>query len=69
MNLLSVILCGGSGSRLWPLSREQYPKQLLALVGEAGITSHQIGDHPGPKCRHKIPRDPRLDAKRPKKLR
>src|ERR1043166_7808021 len=28
-----VILCGGSGSRMWPLSREQYPKQLLALTG------------------------------------
>ncbi len=29
-----VILSGGSGSRLWPLSREQYPKQLLPLVCE-----------------------------------
>jgi len=29
-----VILCGGSGTRLWPLSREQYPKQLLCLNGE-----------------------------------
>lgn len=29
-----VILCGGSGSRLWPLSREQYPKQLLKLSGD-----------------------------------
>ena len=29
-----VILSGGTGSRLWPLSRETYPKQLLALVGE-----------------------------------
>lgn len=28
-----VILCGGSGSRLWPLSREHYPKQLLKLFG------------------------------------
>ena len=28
-----MILCGGSGTRLWPLSREQYPKQLLALSG------------------------------------
>ena len=28
-----VILSGGSGSRLWPLSREAYPKQLLALCG------------------------------------
>ncbi len=34
MSLQPVILCGGSGTRLWPLSREQYPKQLLALTGE-----------------------------------
>ena len=29
-----VILSGGSGTRLWPLSREHYPKQLLCLVGD-----------------------------------
>jgi mannose-1-phosphate guanylyltransferase/mannose-6-phosphate isomerase len=29
-----VILCGGSGTRLWPLSREHYPKQLHALTGQ-----------------------------------
>lgn len=34
MNLVPVILCGGSGTRLWPLSREQYPKQLLKLAGD-----------------------------------
>lgn len=34
MQLQPVILSGGSGTRLWPLSREQYPKQLLALAGE-----------------------------------
>lgn len=32
--VVPVILSGGSGSRLWPLSREHYPKQLLALAGE-----------------------------------
>ncbi len=31
--ILPVVLSGGSGTRLWPLSREQYPKQLLPLVG------------------------------------
>jgi len=34
LNLLPVILAGGSGTRLWPLSREEYPKQLLNLQGE-----------------------------------
>jgi len=32
--ILPVVLSGGSGTRLWPLSREKYPKQLLPLVGE-----------------------------------
>lgn len=29
-----VLLCGGSGTRLWPLSRKSYPKQFAPLVGE-----------------------------------
>jgi len=29
--ILPVVLCGGSGTRLWPLSRSSYPKQFLAL--------------------------------------
>jgi mannose-1-phosphate guanylyltransferase / mannose-6-phosphate isomerase len=31
--MIPVILSGGSGSRLWPLSRKQFPKQFLALTG------------------------------------
>jgi len=34
MSLQPVILSGGSGTRLWPLSREAYPKQFLPLTGE-----------------------------------
>ena len=36
--LIPVILCGGSGSRLWPLSRKSYPKQFLALEGNSKLT-------------------------------
>jgi mannose-1-phosphate guanylyltransferase len=32
--LTPLILSGGSGTRLWPLSREMYPKQLLPLIGK-----------------------------------
>src|SRR4051812_25404242 len=32
--MIPIILSGGSGSRLWPLSRKQFPKQFLALTGE-----------------------------------
>jgi len=32
-----VILCGGSGERLWPLSRKSYPKQFLELIGEGSL--------------------------------
>jgi len=33
MQIIPIILSGGSGTRLWPLSRKQYPKQYLPLVG------------------------------------
>lgn len=32
-----VILCGGSGTRLWPLSRKSYPKQFASLVGDESL--------------------------------
>ena len=32
-----VLLCGGSGTRLWPLSRKSYPKQFVPLVGETTL--------------------------------
>ncbi|SDK97034.1 mannose-6-phosphate isomerase, type 2 [Franzmannia pantelleriensis] len=36
-SLTPVILAGGSGSRLWPLSRQHYPKQFLALGDQGGV--------------------------------
>lgn len=32
--IIPIILCGGSGSRLWPLSRSGFPKQFLCLTGD-----------------------------------
>lgn len=40
-SIYPVILSGGSGSRLWPMSRAGYPKQFLALHGDDGITMLQ----------------------------
>ncbi|WP_342077678.1 mannose-1-phosphate guanylyltransferase/mannose-6-phosphate isomerase [Yoonia sp. SS1-5] len=34
MTITPVLLCGGSGTRLWPLSRKSYPKQFVPLVGD-----------------------------------
>jgi mannose-1-phosphate guanylyltransferase/mannose-6-phosphate isomerase len=45
-----VILSGGSGTRLWPMSRSLYPKQLLALTGERSLlqeTALRVADDPG----------------------
>jgi mannose-1-phosphate guanylyltransferase/mannose-1-phosphate guanylyltransferase/mannose-6-phosphate isomerase len=37
-----VILSGGSGTRLWPLSRQTYPKQLIALLGEKTLLQETV---------------------------
>ena len=41
VTVVPVILSGGSGSRLWPLSREGYPKQFWPLLGGAARTMLQ----------------------------
>src|SRR5262249_22950368 len=40
--LHAVILAGGGGTRLWPLSRMQYPKQFLPLLGEYTLLQQTI---------------------------
>ena len=35
--IVPVVLCGGSGTRLWPLSRKAYPKQFTQLIGEESL--------------------------------
>ncbi len=43
MTSYAVILCGGSGTRLWPLSRTMQPKQLLALNGTQTLLQQTAG--------------------------
>ncbi len=40
--IIPVILAGGSGTRLWPLSRSLYPKQLLPLVNERTLLQNTV---------------------------
>jgi mannose-1-phosphate guanylyltransferase/mannose-6-phosphate isomerase len=42
MNITPVILCGGSGTRLWPLSRSGFPKQFIALSGEQSLFQQAV---------------------------
>jgi len=42
MQIIPVILSGGSGKRLWPLSREEYPKQYLPLVSDNTMLQETI---------------------------
>jgi mannose-1-phosphate guanylyltransferase/mannose-6-phosphate isomerase len=37
MKISPIILCGGSGTRLWPLSRKLYPKQFLMIAGSHSL--------------------------------
>ena len=37
MKITPLLLCGGSGTRLWPLSRKSYPKQFVPLLGETTL--------------------------------
>ena len=46
--IIPAVLCGGVGSRLWPMSRALYPKQLLPLLSERTMlqeTVARVGDH------------------------
>ena len=39
---IPVILSGGSGSRLWPLSRQDYPKKFLPLIANQSLLQETI---------------------------
>lgn len=51
-NIIPVIMCGGSGTRLWPLSRAQFPKQFLPLVNETSMLQDTLARLPS---EHKAP--------------
>lgn len=40
--ILPVVMAGGTGSRLWPLSRELYPKQFLTVTGELSMLQQTV---------------------------
>jgi mannose-1-phosphate guanylyltransferase / mannose-6-phosphate isomerase len=42
-NIKPVILCGGSGTRLWPLSRESFPKQFVPLIDGKSLLDLTLG--------------------------
>jgi mannose-1-phosphate guanylyltransferase / mannose-6-phosphate isomerase len=53
VNIKPVILCGGSGTRLWPLSRESFPKQFVPLIdGQSllGLTIDRVKSLGSPIC-------------------
>jgi mannose-1-phosphate guanylyltransferase len=39
--MTNVILCGGTGTRLWPISRENYPKQFLQIFENEDLIKFQ----------------------------
>ncbi|MFL9903355.1 mannose-1-phosphate guanylyltransferase/mannose-6-phosphate isomerase [Paraburkholderia fungorum] len=41
-SILPVVLAGGSGTRLWPLSREGHPKQLIELLGDGSLLANSV---------------------------
>ena len=47
--IIPVILCGGSGTRLWPLSRRSYPKQFGRVLGETSLFQASIARLPAPE--------------------
>ena len=55
-----VILSGGSGTRLWPMSRAERPKQLLPLLGKGGAhgKSTRALRHEANVALRKLSRDP-----------
>jgi len=49
-----IILCGGSGSRLWPLSRKSYPKQFVPLISDKTLFQNSSERLTGPQFKNPV---------------
>ena len=47
--IFPVVLCGGSGTRLWPLSRRSMPKQFATLIGRDSLYQATLRRLTGPR--------------------
>ena len=54
-NLFPVILCGGFGTRLWPLSRKSFPKQFVKILGHQSLLQHTVSHFLTLNTKFKIP--------------
>ncbi len=41
-NVYAILLAGGTGTRLWPVSRQLYPKQLVNFIGDDSLVQSTI---------------------------
>jgi len=54
-NLFPVILCGGFGTRLWPLSRKSFPKQFVKILGNQSLLQQTVNHFLRINNKFKIP--------------
>ncbi len=52
--IIPLILCGGSGTRLWPLSRQTYPKQMASTFGDRSLLQETVSRVDGPQFQKPI---------------
>lgn len=52
--MFAIVMAGGAGTRLWPLSRRRTPKQLLALTGDASLLQQTVARLDGLLAPHDI---------------
>jgi len=58
LRITQVILAGGSGTRLWPISREKFPKQLIGVVGKDSLLQSTLNRLAGYEAKREIVESP-----------